>query len=182
MGRSAKTKKNIPLRLAAVLLCLTMVSAYLVSGLLARYTAQGNGDDAARVAAFCPTASITTDNGLIKYDTAYTGVDYTLTYKIAVKNPSEVAVDYDLVVSFASNDLKDSKIRLDSESDVIIGDTDINFGPLGRLSANDKTGATHTLTFTVTKAFVEGKIAATSDSKLDLSAYFTATVTFTQVD
>ena len=182
MGRSAKTKKNIPLRLAAVLLCLTMVSAYLVSGLLARYTAQGNGDDAARVAAFRPTASITTDNGLIKYDTAYTGVDYTLTYQITVKNPSEVAVDYDLVVSFASDDLNGSQISLNGGAAQAIAGTDINFGTLGTLTAHDTTGATHTLTFTVTKAIVEGKIAATSDSKLDLSAFFTATVTFTQVD
>lgn len=181
MGRSAKTKKNIPLRLAAVLLCLTMVSAYLVSGLLARYTAQGNGDDAARVAGFRPTASLSPDSGLIQYDAAHTG-DYTLTYQITVKNPSEVAVDCGLVVSFADDALNDSKIRLDGGADQTITGADMDFGSLGRLNANDTTVATHTLTFTVTKAFVEEKIAATSDSKLDLSAFFTATVTFTQVD
>ena len=180
MGRSAKTKKNIPLRLAAGLLGLTMVSAYLVSGLLARYTAQGNGDDAARVAGFCPTASISPDNGIIKYATDDPD-EYTLTYQIAVENPSEVAVDYDLVVSFASNDLNGSVISLDGTAKTI-GDAPINYGKLGTLTANDTTGATHELTFTVAKAFVVEKIAATSDSKLDLSAYFTATVTFTQVD
>lgn len=179
MGRSAKTKKNIPLRLAAALLCLTLVSTYLVSGLLARYTAQGNGDDAARVAGFCPTASISPDNGIIKYATDDPDV-YVLTYKITVENPSEVAVDYDLVVSFASTDLYGSEISLDSTAQTIKG-TPINYGKLGTLTAND-TGATHKLKFTVTKAFVEEKIAATSDSKLDLSAFFTATVTFTQVD
>ena len=180
MGRSAKTKKNIPLRLAAALLCLTLVSTYLVSGLLARYTAQGNGDDAARVAGFRPTASLSPDNGIIKYATDDPD-EYTLTYQIFVENPSEVAVDYNLVVSFASTDLDGSVISLDGTARAIDG-TDIDFGPLGRLNANDTTGAPHTLTFTVTKAFVEEKIAATSDSKLDLSAYFTATVTFTQVD
>ena len=181
MGRSAKAKKNIPLRLAAVLLCLTLASTYLVSGLLARYTSQGSGGDAARVAGFCPTASISPDSGLIQYDAAHTG-DYTLTYQITVKNPSEVAVDYDLVVSFASDDLNGSQISLNGGAAQAIAGTDINFGTLGTLTANDTTGATHTLTFTVTKAFVEEKIAATSDSKLDLSTFFTAAVTFTQVD
>lgn len=50
--RKADKKINIPLCVATVLLCLTMFSTYMTSGLYARYTASASGGDSARVAAF----------------------------------------------------------------------------------------------------------------------------------
>ena len=47
-----KPKKNIALRLAGILFCLTLVSFYMVSGLFAKYTTSGKGSDSARVIKF----------------------------------------------------------------------------------------------------------------------------------
>lgn len=47
-----KIKWNIPMCLAGVLFCLTLLSIRLTSGLYARYTASGKTDDAARVITF----------------------------------------------------------------------------------------------------------------------------------
>lgn len=47
-----KPKMNIPMCLAGVLFCLTMVSVYMVSGLYARYSTSGTGSDSARVIKF----------------------------------------------------------------------------------------------------------------------------------
>ncbi len=47
-----KPKVNIPMCAAAVLFCLTVISTHLVSGLYARYTTTGSGEDSARVIKF----------------------------------------------------------------------------------------------------------------------------------
>lgn len=47
-----KPKKNMAMRLAGVLFCLTLVSFYMVSGLFARYITSGQGSDSARVITF----------------------------------------------------------------------------------------------------------------------------------
>ena len=47
-----RTKVNIPICAAAVLLCLTMFSLHLTSGIYARYTATASGHDSARVIKF----------------------------------------------------------------------------------------------------------------------------------
>ena len=47
-----KPKLNIPMYAAAVLFCLTVISTYMVSGLYARYTTSGTGEDSARVIKF----------------------------------------------------------------------------------------------------------------------------------
>jgi len=45
-----KAKLNIPMCLALILLCLTMFTTHLMSGLYARYVTKGSGEDSARVA------------------------------------------------------------------------------------------------------------------------------------
>ena len=53
MARSnRRSHLNIPMCLASVLFCLTMVSVYMVSGLYARYTTSGSSEDSARVIRF----------------------------------------------------------------------------------------------------------------------------------
>ena len=47
-----KPKRNMAMRLAGVLFCLTLVSLYMVSGLFARYMTRGQGSDSARVIKF----------------------------------------------------------------------------------------------------------------------------------
>lgn len=48
----SKPKMNIPMCVAGVLFCLTLISVYMVSGLYARYSTSGTGSDSARVIKF----------------------------------------------------------------------------------------------------------------------------------
>ena len=50
--KKSDRKRNIPMRAAGGLLCFTMASIWLVSGLYARFTTGDSGGDEARVAAF----------------------------------------------------------------------------------------------------------------------------------
>ena len=52
MVRHHKTKMNIPMCLAAILLCLTLISIHLASGLYAKYISSASGNDSARVIKF----------------------------------------------------------------------------------------------------------------------------------
>lgn len=53
-----KTKLNIPMAAALILLMLTMISCHLTSGLYARYTASATAMDSARVARFDVDATV----------------------------------------------------------------------------------------------------------------------------
>lgn len=53
MAKQKKTAKvNIPICIASVLLCLTLISVHLTSGLYAKYISSSAGSDSARVATF----------------------------------------------------------------------------------------------------------------------------------
>lgn len=52
MSQQPKAKMNIPMCAACVLLCLTLFSIHLTSGLYAKYIAKGTGSDEARVIRF----------------------------------------------------------------------------------------------------------------------------------
>lgn len=97
---------NWPLRAAAVLLCLVLVSTYLLTNLYARYTAADTGSDSARVALFGSSESVTLDNGNSQLASMVPGD--TATYKITVSNArgenvSEVAQSYNVEVETAGN-------------------------------------------------------------------------------
>ena len=52
-AKHTKTAKvNIPMYIAALLFCLTLISIHLTSGLYAKYTSSASGDDSARVITF----------------------------------------------------------------------------------------------------------------------------------
>ena len=52
MARHHKAKINIPMCFAAILLCLTLISIHLTSGLYAKYISSASGNDSARVIKF----------------------------------------------------------------------------------------------------------------------------------
>ena len=185
MRQTAKVKKNIPLRLAAVLLCLTLFSVYLTAGLFARYTVSGSGADTARVAGFQPKAVISPGKGTIQYDINKID-DYELTYEITVTNLSEVAVNYDLVITFSDDKLNGASFRFNGTTQTVVGASALTFNDAGTLSANDAVGDMKPLKLivptTVMKALMEEELKKTAGSEINLATYFTATVTFTQVD
>ncbi len=99
--RKNKTKVNIPICIAAVLLCLTLFSTYLVTGLFARYATSAQGSDHARVAKF----SIKRGGALTESIEAdlVPGEDKGVT--LIIENNSEVAVEYTVTVTNVSNNL-----------------------------------------------------------------------------
>lgn len=52
VNKSKTAKLNIPMTIAAILLCLTMISFHMTSGLYAKYLTNGSGGDFARVITF----------------------------------------------------------------------------------------------------------------------------------
>ena len=89
--KTKTVKMNIPMCLACILLCLTMFSAAMVSGLYARYTAGNTAEDAARVAAFSVTE---TGDVLTQELRLHIDPDTPAEVIVTVKNDSETAVRY----------------------------------------------------------------------------------------
>ncbi len=96
-----KTQMNIPIRVAAVLLCLTLFSTYLVSGLFARYATSTQGSDHARVARF----SIQGSGELSQSIEASLCPGGSKTAALILENKSEVAVEYTITVTNVTNNL-----------------------------------------------------------------------------
>ena len=89
-----KTKMNIPMCLAAILLCLTLFSFYLCGGLYARYTTSDSGEDAARVARF----DVSEDGAYFSENLLIETVPGRVEREIVVTNNSEVAVAYTVTI------------------------------------------------------------------------------------
>lgn len=124
------SRPNWILRIAGVLLCLTLLSTHFTSGMMARYSTTVSGSDSARVAKFevRQTGTFTQDLYLEDY---YPGV--TKTYTIVMENHSEVTVDCTLTV-----------LRLSENMPV-----EVTVSPAAgtvRLAPNDKTGQTYNIT------------------------------------
>ncbi len=98
MNETKVKKPNIAIRLALILLALTCLSVWFTAGMLAKYTAQGSGNDSGRVAKF----GVTIDNKIKDSTDAYVYLSENLalslkpgetqSFRVEVTNPSEVAV------------------------------------------------------------------------------------------
>lgn len=101
MKQKNRAPVNWMLRAASILLCLVLVSSYLVCGMFARYTTSASGSDSARVAKFeikggeISSSMITADlvPGEIK------------ACEIKIENKSEVAVDYEVIIKKMESNL-----------------------------------------------------------------------------
>ncbi len=87
--RKTEYKANWAFRIAAVFLCLTLITTHLLSGLYARYSTSASGSDGARVASFQVTES-GVQTATISLDDMHPGSGKTYTFKVT--NSSEVAV------------------------------------------------------------------------------------------
>ncbi len=102
MGKHQNNAKvNIPLRVAAVLLCLTLVSTYFVSGLQARYSTSGQSGNSAGVAKF----SIEGSGTLLQPIEARVSPGDPKPATLIIENKSEVAVEYSITVTNVTNNL-----------------------------------------------------------------------------
>lgn len=140
MGGSER-KMNIPMCLAFILLCLTLMSIHLTSGLYARYTTTSTGSDSARVAKFdvgCTVQPVMDENNETVEGR------FTLT----VTNNSEVAVKYSIEVELPASlsvAVGDSEAKNAADGKPSVTFTDANW----ILAPNAETPAEHALQFAV---------------------------------
>lgn len=157
---------SIMMRIAAVLMCLVLLSLHLMSGLYAKYSSSGNSDDSARVAKF--QVNVTGTPNAVSIDSK---ANNNGTYTITVTNESEVAVSYEILPVTPTS--KNSGYNYDLGA--ITASFDSNSGTL----APGATSAAHTLTFTVDWAKFTQNVSG-KDVTANLS--FTVTVHVDQVD
>lgn len=98
------------MRFAAILGCLTLISAYLLSGVYSKFYTSDFGSDSARVARFSPSftstsAEITVENqlpGLPDIPNNSYVIDFSV-QNTSDENPSEVAMKYKIVLKTTGN-------------------------------------------------------------------------------
>jgi len=96
-----KTDKNIPIYAAVLLLCMTLISSYFTSGVYANYATGSQSSDNARVAKF----SIVGEGVLFQPIEANLIPGMVETANLNIHNNSEVAVEYTVTVTNATNNL-----------------------------------------------------------------------------
>lgn len=151
---------SLTMRAAFVLLCLVILSVYMMGGLLAKYSTTGKGSDEARVAKFAFTVQGVPNTNEIVCTAVSSGSS---TYTITIQNQSEVAVHYDLVLNFTSGDPSGISYSFSpATGDLAVGES-----------------GSSTLTFTVNwDEFTANKTGAAASVTLD----FSVTVNVTQID
>lgn len=87
-------KKNLPMSIASILLCLVLLSSYLVSGLYARYTTRASGSDSARIAKFViDSDSLLLNGGTLEQVYSLSIAPGKTLQTITIDNQSEVTVE-----------------------------------------------------------------------------------------
>lgn len=180
MRSESRSKLNIPLQFAAVLLCLTLISVYLVSGLFARYTTERTSGNSAAVAEFSPLASFVEDTWV--FDSEGTATAYSFEYQLTLSNPSEVDVSCGLEITFPDDMLNGSVFTFMDVQKENINGAAIDFGDFASLTAGDTVGIKKILRITIDENCYNS-IMSFHDGQTDsLAAYFDAVISFTQTD
>lgn len=176
-GKKKTTTGPLLLRIALILLCMTLFSTSMLSGLYAKYTAKNDGDDSARVAKFDVEAAGLSGDVTVDASAGQTNGEY----KFTVTNKSEVAVSYDLVITF-TEDVPFCNVALANPAGTdVLGIKDgntITFSKIGSLAPGAK-GDPYTVTFILDLDEFTKNASSESVSK---TVSFTATIRCTQID
>ena len=113
-------KVNIPLLLAGILFCLTLISSSLTSNLIAKYSTSTTGGDSARVAKF----DVITTKDIDKIELVPGDRDSSGTYKFTIKNNSEVVVKNSVIVE---NVPENVQVKFNNSASETSGGADITF-------------------------------------------------------
>lgn len=114
-----KHMSNVIFRVALILLCLVLFSAHLSSGMLAKYTSAGVGDDVSRVAH--PEYTVTSTQTGPTITSAGLG-----TYDFTVTNTGEITADLSLYIYLMSDTLNSAQLTK-AFSNVTVNGTDCQF-------------------------------------------------------
>lgn len=167
--KKSDIRANTALRLAVVLFLLTLVSAHILSGLLAKYCTSDNNVNTARVASFSVSASGQPEG--VEMSAQKSGDN---TYSITLTNNSEVAVSCAMEIKFHKPLPKGVSVKVDSIAPTEqTTDNTLKFDRICELA----TGGTYTakLVFDVDwNAYAEENEKYTAD--------FSAVISFVQID
>lgn len=117
-GKNKTSTGHLLLRAALMMLCMVAFSTSMLAGLYARYASKTNGGDIARVARFRVEADWSAD---VTVDASQSKTEGE--YLFTVDNQSEVAVSYDLVITF---DTLPPYVDVVMEGGAVTGDWDGN--------------------------------------------------------
>lgn len=118
-----RKREKFVLSTAALLLCLVIVSVYMIGNLYARYKTQTSGNDSARVAKFTITEQEAEDQTLLKEPINISlAPGESETYTITVQSESEVAVEYSIKAECEYKNLPLEFDMTDSNDNVITAD------------------------------------------------------------
>lgn len=165
-----KIEMNISIRIAAVLVCLTLLSTYFVSGLFARYATSGQGDDSARAAKFSIEGKDAFLQKTIEANLIPGGKE---SVDLQIENNSEVAVEYTVTVTNKTTNLPlNFWMKKTGGSTVEAADDEITF--TGRWLPGSNTDK-YTL-------YIEWKADKKDSTLMGKVDYIMVTVTAAQID
>ncbi len=163
-----KTQMNIPIRVAAVLLCLTLFSTYLVCGLCARYATSVQSSDHANVAKF----SITGSGTLLQPIEAGLVPGESKSVTLVIHNESEVAVEYTIAVTNVTKNLPLSfRMEKTGDSPAVAAD--------GTTFTAQQLPGSHDDSYTL---YIDWAAADNDLARMGMADYITVTVTAAQID
>ena len=172
--KGKKSLGSIMICMACTLFCLVLISTSMMSGLYARYTARGEGNDSARVAKFVVGGALSPENVLVDIGKGQTDGVFSLT----TQNASEVSVKYDVIIETVTALPEGVAVKLDDEQG-ILSDGKYTFTDVDSLSPNLDSGS-HEIKFTVSD--IDKFTAPAIQESYSKEISFTVTVKFVQID
>lgn len=169
-------------RVTAVILCATLVSCHMVSGLWARYATHADLGDSASVAVFRVDAARKEgeSGNLTQHLTGDTTDDVT-TYHIVITNTSEVAVNYSVRIVFDNDTAASFTAALDTGlSPTTASSSAKEWANVGTLAGGQT--AVRTLTITASVTFEAAQMQSASSRSFEQTFDFDTFVTFEQAD
>lgn len=107
-------KTNLPMFMAMILLCLTLITTHLTGGLYAKYSTNAQSDDSGRVALFSVTENYTSFSTTLELPLE----PGNYTKDIIVENNSEVAISYTITLENETDNIP-LKLAVDNKEAVL---------------------------------------------------------------
>lgn len=183
--RSPMTPGERLMFLAGILFCLVLITTSMMGGLFARYTTTGTGSDSARVAKFAVGGQMNTDQINVVYSLKEDGNNPSEgTYVIKVTSDSEVAVSYDINVTFEKALPNGISLALyqGTENKMLEKKTDTLYKYMGSFAPGVGNQAEYELRFLADWTEIHFNTEGIEGNEATLKVPFDVNVTITQID
>lgn len=181
-SRNNSTHKKPTLIFAAfaAMLCATLISCHMVSGIWASYMSSGDDRGGAKVAVFKVDAQGDSTDGLhqsIKDDTS----DDVTSYVVEITNESEVGVSYNVEIRFADNKGGYFNAWLNDTPSTVEGNLH-KWTNVGELDIGETVTCTLQINVKNAAEFADGQVGSAAVNEYSGDFDFETFVTFKQID